>query len=348
MLLCCKKDSFLARWSEGAPFPVNSELELDRTGAGGLLPGYKALRQIVHDFRPDVLNPHCPPGHSFLALLRSLGRLRVPLIRTVADPRPPSNNPANWLLHRRFTDGLIFTTASSQRRYEPFVDLRRLNHQVILPGFRADDFVDGVRAGGYRKRYGLKPEQLLIGIIARMSPEKGQEVLLEALALLSAEERSRIVCVLAGEDTRDRNHEDLKTIAKLFGVERQIRFLGRLDDVRPLMSELDVGVVTSVRSEAICRVALEYMSFGIPVISSDVNILPEVVLNGRNGLTFPNRNAHALAEGLRTMLRHADEPNRLGSAGRDMVHSAFSLGHEIEQTVAFYEQARLRTSRGHA
>ena len=57
----------------------------------------------------------------------------------------------------------------------------------------------------------------------------------------------------------------------------QTAFPDKLDDVRPLMSELDVGVITSTRSEAICRVALEYMSFGIPVMASDVNILPEVV-----------------------------------------------------------------------
>jgi glycosyltransferase involved in cell wall biosynthesis len=304
------------------------------------------LRRTLREFQPDILNPHCPPGHSFLALARGLERADLPLIRSVDDPRMPNRNALNRYLHHSRTDGVLFTTASSLKRYESVFNLRQT--RVILPGFRPDDFTAQVQPGGYRHRFGVRDDQLLFGIIARMSPEKGQEVFLEALSLLPADLRARVFCVMAGEDSRERGQADLKAVAARFGVESNVAFLEKLSDVRPLMSELDVGLITSVRSEAICRVALEYMSFSHPVISSDVNILPEVVRNGRTGWIFANHDARGMAACLSEAITQPDERRKRGLAGHELVHGEFSLTHEVEQTLDFYGQITAIRQRGRA
>jgi glycosyltransferase involved in cell wall biosynthesis len=328
----------LARWSEGAPFVVNRDHNLNRSSPGEILAGVKLFRRTLREFRPDILNPHCPPGHSFLAIARRLEQAPIPLIRTVADPRMPNRNPLNKRLHYGHTDGIIFSTDSSLRRYGRVFRMKRLRSRVILPGFRATDFVAGTVPGDYRKRLGVRDDQLLFGIIARMSPEKGQEVFLEALAMLPADERARIFCVMAGEDSRERGATQLKALAQKFGVTDHIAFLPRLDDVRPLMSDLDVGLITSTRSEAICRVALEFMSFGKPVISSDVNILPEVVRAGENGWVFPNRNPIQLAGCLHGILQDPGQLHVRGARGLELVQSEFDLKREVEETLAFYSE----------
>ncbi len=203
--------------------------------------------------------------------------------------------------------------------------------QVIFPGFRADDFVAGTDTARWREQLNLRADHLLVGTIARMAPEKGQEVLLEALSLLPESERARIFCVIAGDDSPRRGQAELAAIARRFGVESGVTFPGKLADVRSLMRELDLAVITSLRSEAVCRVALEYMSFGVPVVTSDVNILPEVVRNGVNGAVFPNRNARALADLLRAALRDPALWRARGDAGRVLVHSEFSLAREIQK-----------------
>lgn len=344
----CKRESPLARWTEGAPFAVNCEFDPDGaplTDSGPLL---QSLRKTLHSFQPDVLNPHCPPGHSFLALARALSPSNAPLVRTVADPRSPNSNFVNAFLHRRLTKGILFTSRSSLNRYSRLLWKSTVPVQVILPGFRADDFIAGVKPQGYRERFGVKPDQIFAGIIARMSPEKGQEVFLEALSKLGEADRKRIFCVMAGEDSRERGQAALQAIAKQHGVENQVAFLGKLDDVRRLMSELDLGIITSTRSEAICRVALEYMSFGIPILSSDVNILAEVVRDDVNGLSFPNQNSDAMAAKLQTLLNDTSLRDRLGQTGRSLVHGEFDIRQEIETTVAFFSQILSKqTSRGH-
>jgi len=210
--------------------------------------------------------------------------------------------------------------------------------RVILPGFRADDFTRDISPSGLRRQLGLRDEDVLIGVIARMSPEKGQEVLFEALSLLSPTERDSVCVILAGEDSRERGYRDLLSVAQRFAVERHTHFLGELRDVRPAMSELDLGVITSIRSEAICRVALEYMSFGIPIIASDTNILKEVVLEGVNGWTHSSGDVRQLADCIRQALHSPEERRRRGHAGRAMVQDIFSLDREVEETVSFYDQ----------
>ena len=321
-----------------APFAVNGDYNLNHLSPGQNLRALSAFRRALREFRPDILNPHCPPGHSYLALARAMEGMSIPLIRTVADPRPPKTNPINRNLHHRLTQGIIFTTDSSRRRYGERLTLDAKRIQTILPGFRADDFSRGVSAAGYRRKFELDGSRLFAGIVARMSPEKGQEVFLHALSLLNDADRRRIFCFLTGEDSRERGQHELAVLAGKLGVESQLAFAPRLDDVRGLMAELDLAIITSTRSEAICRVALEYMSFGVPVIGSDVNILPEVIRDGENGWTFPNHDAHALAVCLQAALNNPDERRRRGQNGFNLVRALFGLERELDETLDFFHR----------
>lgn len=297
----------------------------------------RTIRRILLEFRPDILNPHCPPGHTYLAMVRKRSGLRIPLIRSVADPRPPKANWLNRNLHLKSTQGFLFTTVSSLYRYRSRFDVDSAGIRVSLPGFRADDFRADSVSGDYRSQFGLRDDQLLCAIIARMSPEKGQEVLLHALSLLDPGERQRFFFVFAGEDSRERGRADLQRIAEQLGVQNHVAFIGRLEDVRPLMADLDLALITSTRSEAVCRVALEYMTFGLPIISSDVNILPEVVRDGKNGWVFSNGDARSLVRCLREALSHPEERKRRGEYGLALLRTDFSLQSEIDDTLDFFE-----------
>lgn len=333
------KDSPLAKQAERAIFETNKDLDLSFYSPLMIWKGLTTFRKTLRHFRPDLVNPHCPPGHTFSALAVASNRHSIPLIRTIADPRSPNRNLINQFLHRSRTQGFIFTTESSRERYQQHLPLKTVRTKTILPGFRADDFIQGVCAAGIRNQLHLKDDILLLGIIARMSPEKGQEVFLKALSLLPLELRKRLHCILAGEDSRERGQKDLQGLARQWNVDQHLTFFNRLDDVRPLMSELDIGLITSTRSEAICRVALEYMSFGIPVISSDVNILPEIIQNESNGWVFRNQDARALAKCLQDALHNPQIRKQKGEAGFSLVRHDLSLSTELDLTIDFFKQA---------
>jgi glycosyltransferase involved in cell wall biosynthesis len=342
--LFCQQDSPLAEWTRRDDYAVDHSLNLNSSSPAMILRGMHHMRRALREFRPDVLNPHCPPGHSYLALARKLERMSLPLVRTVAEPRSPKRNPVNLYLHERLTQGLVYTTASSKRRYHELFDLRSLSEAVILPGFLADEFTLCVQPTNLKRQLNLPVEKLLFGIVARMSPEKGQEVLIEALALLPESVRNQTHFLLTGEDSRERGQSQLRALAETMGVQNLITFQPRHEDIRPVIAALDVGLITSVRSEALCRVALEYMSFNKPVISSNVNILPEVVRDNENGWVFPNRDAAALARAIEDALLHPEKRERFGARGHALVTSEFAMHTELSQLLSFYREAMSRNS----
>jgi glycosyltransferase involved in cell wall biosynthesis len=343
VLLFCQRGSPLAVWAARESFGSNDTFNLNQVWPQDMLRGLAAVRRALREFRPDILNPHCPPGHSFLAMARRLEKeAGMLLIRTVADPRPPKRNPLNTRLHLKHTDRFIFTSTEMRRRYASVFPQIYETSRVILPGFRADDFVGSTVRGKWRQKLSLSEDTCLVGIVARMSPEKGQEIFLNALALLSEAERRKIVCVMAGEDSRERGRADLLAMAKRLGVETHVNFPGKLSGVQSLVADLDIGLITSVRSEAVCRVALEYMAFGVPVIAADTNILPDIVKPGENGWVYPAQDAAALAVCLREALLHPDERRRRGRNGYDVVRAQLSLERELQETMSVFKNARSR------
>ncbi|TPW11395.1 MAG: glycosyl transferase [bacterium] len=126
--------------------------------------------------------------------------------------------------------------------------------------------------------------------------------------------------------------------AQHLGIERLVKLLPRQDDIRPLMSALDVGLIASVSSEAICRVALEYQALGVPVVGSDLNSIPEMVVHGKTGLIVPPGDPAAMAQAIERLFVEPELAGRLGAAGPAHVRAGYSLPSMLEQTEALYRR----------
>ena len=144
--------------------------------------------------------------------------------------------------------------------------------RVISNGIEIEKYQNGNRAEA-RAAWRLPEDALVVGCIARLSPEKGVDLILEA-----ARQRPDIRFLVAGDGPE---REDL--IAK---KPDNVRLLGRLDDVAPLLKATDVLVIPS-RAEGQGIVALEAFAAGCPVLASDAGGLPETIHDGIRGLLFP-------------------------------------------------------------
>ena len=234
-------------------------------------------------------------------------------------------------------------------------DLVRARHRfareriVVIPrGTDLEAFADPAareRGEALRRSWNVAPRQRVILQVARLTPWKGQRVLIEALKRLRARDPDNWVAVLAGDDQgRDRYREELEALVARHGLEDHVRIVGHVDDVPAAMATAAVAVVASTEPEAFGRAAVEAQAAGVPVVVSDLGAVretvlapPEVPRDARSGWRFPAGDDRALADALLEALTTSRDMRReIGARGREHVLSRFSLEAMTGKTLAVY------------
>jgi glycosyltransferase involved in cell wall biosynthesis len=184
----------------------------------------------------------------------------------------------------------------------------------------------------------------LVGIVGRIDPEKGVDVLVRAMgSLTGAAARAHLVVVGSGGLAPDGFPERVRAEAQELLGER-VRFVGRSADVPGTMRALDVLVNASV-AEPFGLSVLEAQATGVAVVGTAAGGIPDFVFDGDNGLLVPPRDVDALAKALERLVTDAELRARLAARGR-----ATALDRGIEaraDTIAgLYRQAVSGRRRG--
>lgn len=163
--------------------------------------------------------------------------------------------------------------------------------------------------------------------IGRLDTEKNQAELIRVTAELRR--RGFEICLyIAGEGPKK---GDLQKLASNLGIDHCCRFLGVLEDVRPLLSDVDLFVLPSISVETFSNSALEAMSMGVPVILSDVGGAREMVEHGRSGFVYGVTDLKCLTDLLCRLLKDGELRRTTGSAGRVRVCECFSASRMVDE-----------------
>ncbi|HKV41671.1 MAG TPA: glycosyltransferase family 4 protein, partial [Blastocatellia bacterium] len=147
-------------------------------------------------------------------------------------------------------------------------------------------------------------------MLARFHPEKGHDVLLDAIPALLAR-KGPVTILLAGDGAY---RQVIEQGVRSRGLTGAVRFLGQRKDIAELISLANVVVLPSL-AESFGYAALEAMSLGRPVVATTAGGLPEVVAGGETGLLVPPGDSAALAEALFKVLHSHDLAKQMGNAG---------------------------------
>jgi glycosyltransferase involved in cell wall biosynthesis len=116
-----------------------------------------------------------------------------------------------------------------------------------------------------------------------------------------------------------------------------VSFLGLRSDVARLLPGADVFLLTSI-SEGITLTLIEAMAAGLPVVSTDVGGVPEVVTDGATGLLAPSGNDAALATHLLRLAQHPALGRQLGECGRHRARAVFAESQMHASYYNLYEE----------
>jgi len=261
--------------------------------------------------------------------------VRMPLAYTRHNTKHVDDHAFNrWLLRR--VDHLIVVSASILPRYEPFFargDLRRDRVSVIHSAYRPDRFHPGIDPSPFRASIGASADVPLVGVVGRLVPDKGQDDLLRAAALLR-QRRPDLRFVLAGRGTAE---PDLRHLAAELGVENLVGFLGFRDDVPEITAALAVSVLPSVDCDASSAAIKEALACGVPVVATDIGGASEILRDGETGFVVPPRDPARLAEAIDRLLADPARARAMGRLGAQDVATRFTPDHLVDGTIAAYE-----------
>jgi glycosyltransferase involved in cell wall biosynthesis len=196
---------------------------------------------------------------------------------------------------------------------------------------------------------GLGEGQLVLGVVAQLSPWKGQDTAIEALARLHADGvDARLLLIgsakFVARSTRYDNEaylRRLQALAASAGVADRVSFLGEREDVPELIRALDILLLPSWE-EPFGRALIEAMALEVPVIATSVGGPAEILDDGREGLLRPPRDAHAWTQAIAALASDAEARARMGRAGHERVEQRFTLASHVAAMLAVYEAALTR------
>lgn len=143
---------------------------------------------------------------------------------------------------------------------------------------------------------------------------------------------SRLVLIGDGQDRPEALH-----VARSLGVERDVIFLGKQDDVAALLAIADLFLLPS-EQEAFGLAALEALSCGVPVIATAVGGLPEVVEDGKNGFLLPVGDVAGMADAALTLLSDAARHQAFREAARARAVSEFDVSLAVPRYEGYYRK----------
>ena len=192
----------------------------------------------------------------------------------------------------------------------------------------------GARAGSYDSRVPASP---MIAVGARIHPDKGLDLLLEAMVILLPSHPG-LSLVIAGHVQRgyEAYADSLRLQCERLGLSEAVTFLGRVDDAATLFERADVYVQPS-RAEPFGLCLLEAMAVGTPVVAFATGGMREVIQHGVNGLLSEAGDSRALAEDLHRLLCDPDLAAACVRGGRACLTAHFSPERFLAQFSALYE-----------
>jgi L-malate glycosyltransferase len=186
----------------------------------------------------------------------------------------------------------------------------------------------------------------LLGVVAQLSPWKGQDTAIEALRLLREEAIDAHLLLIGSAKfvaraTRFDNEAYVARLRRLVadaGLDDRVSWMGEREDVPELMRALDVLLLPSWE-EPFGRALIEAMALGVPVVSTNVGGPPEIVEEGREGHLVPPRQPAAWASAIRSILDSPSRASAMAVAGRQKVRERFTVEQQAAAMLAVYGRA---------
>jgi glycosyltransferase involved in cell wall biosynthesis len=305
-----------------------ADIDITSRSVSGILKGVVRLKKYIEKIKPDIV--HCQAAGPAImgGIIKKLGW----------------SNGEKWIYHDHGINKFTY-------KWLPFflnsLNLTITNSDFELIRLKANGVKDdrivrihnGVEPGDftfpeetrtalnlkYRNEFGLSEEEFVLGYIGRLSPEKGCDLLLAAMKVVSDAKPETKLIIVGDGILRDKLQEDVRTS----NLKQKVIFTGFRSDIPGVLTCMNVLVLPSYM-ETFSLTTLQAMCSGIPVIASDTGGNPEQVVNNFNGFLFETGNHESLAERILLMINKRDITG-MGLNGNTLIKNYLNATRMIDE-----------------
>ncbi len=336
--LICLPDSSLSRFaaSEGLKF-----LPVLRKGPGRISSIYR-LGNILSSGKYDVIHSHLSNDLWTIVPALKLRRLKTKLILTKCMASGVSKKD---IFHKFLYNRVDKITAVSRFIRKNVIETCPVPDEkiVILHDSLSLSEFDPQRfeKNSVRKELGFSANDIIVGMIGRMSPGKGYEIFFESVKMITDEPgRNNIRFLAVGSSSQsEKEYENgLMKLADKLGVKDKIKFTGFQSDIPKYLSAMDILAFPS-NEEAFGDTALEAMAMKVPVAAFDSAGVPDIVIDGETGLLTERNNKIEFTQALLKLINDSELRNHLGSMGRKRAEKYFDISTNMNTFVELYSSS---------
>lgn len=247
-----------------------------------------------------------------------------------------------WLdrLTSRWVSLYIPNTFAAAERLQQIEGIPAEKIHIIQNGLDLTPFEQAQR-GRIRHALGIGLEEMVLVCVANFRSAKGHEVLLDAMHFLKRENVQFSLWLVGDGNLRPTIEAKIQTL----NLAQSVHLLGKRIDVSDILADADVFVLAS-NWEGMPGVIMEAMASSLPVVSTHVGGIPELVVERETGFLVAPGDARALAAALKQLLDNPDLRRNMGSAGKDRIGKQFRLEDKVREQEKVYIHLIEETSRG--
>lgn len=334
-----KQDDFFSDLQSKHVLVYNSQISEKHIGVRALVRYIRRIRTILKDEKVNLIQLMSPKAIIFIPFFARLLKVKTVCVLTGLGyvytlPRYHPLRIATSMLYRCtliFAHVVVFLNSDDIHHF--------LRWRIVSQRKTVLIRSSGVDTTHYHRRETAYPQQITYLFVGRLMIQKGITYFLQAAWRLRQANRSVRFLVVGNSDYGSQamvSAQQVERYRRALG--ESIQFCGLVKDVRPLLGQSSALVLPTYYREGVPQSILEAMSYGLPIIATDMPGCREAVANNQNGLLIPPRNLHALIAAMEYFIDNRQEVARMGRQSRLIVEREFSSHIVDKQTLAAYRK----------
>lgn len=329
---------------------AESRIHIEANSTGAIIhplkaPGYfhpfviLKIAALVKRNKYDIIHTQASKDLWMLVPALKILKSRIPLILT---KQVGSFIVKKDYFHKIIYKRITFALAISMVIKKNLLETCPLSEEKVLllhNGIDVEKFNPDKASGrNIREQFGLKPDETVIGMMARFSPGKGHEEFLEAAKILNGK-NLHLKFLVVGEASRGED-EYMQQIKMKASDQRlgNVIFTGFRSDTPQVLSAMDIFIFPS-HAEAFGIALVEAMAMGKPSVCSNTDGILDIALDGRTSYLFENRNPGDLASKIQMLIDSPEQRKFFGEEARKRAAEKFNLDRLTDDVIEIYNKA---------